>query len=169
MSGTLQIHSRSAGQTMAIGAAVARLARAGEVVALVGELGAGKTQFVRGMAEGLGIDPRAVSSPTYVIVQEYDSSEPGGAVLVHIDAYRVTSDEDLRSIGWETGGEGWKHGAVVVVEWAERLHEALGENVLDVFIEHAGDGRLLTISPRGAWQQRMPQLADALAGQAIGR
>lgn len=137
---------------MAVGRAVAALARPGEVVALDGELGAGKTQFVRGMAEALGAGPDQVASPTFVLVHEY---EGGRLPLVHVDAYRMGGADELVELGFDE----LRDGAVVAVEWAARVGEALGDDRLEVFIEHAGGHkRLITFTARGAWADRANQL-----------
>src|SRR5262250_599351 len=89
--------SESVAQTEAIAAELAGRLRAGQCVALYGELGAGKTQFVRGLVRGLGGPERAVSSPTFVLLNVY----PGGRLTVfHLDAYRVTGPEDFEAIGF---------------------------------------------------------------------
>jgi tRNA threonylcarbamoyladenosine biosynthesis protein TsaE len=156
-------------QTAAIGRVVALLTRAGDLIALNGELGAGKTQFVRGLAAGMGIDPGVVASPTFVLVHEYTRPDIGDSrpVLVHIDAYRVTSLADLESIGWELGGESegneLRRGAVVVVEWAQRLESSLGDDMLEVTLEHDGESRRrVTIRPYGRWVARMGTLRQSL-------
>ncbi|MEM8783870.1 MAG: tRNA (adenosine(37)-N6)-threonylcarbamoyltransferase complex ATPase subunit type 1 TsaE [Planctomycetota bacterium] len=156
-----QILSEEVSDTLAVGRAVGGLARAGDVVALDGPLGAGKTQFVRGLAEGLGLDPRHVSSPTFVFVQEYapdperDLATP---VLVHVDAYRLESSEQLQSIGWS---DELLDGAVLAVEWAPRIVEALGPDVLHVRIAHTGEGqRAIEIEGQGAWAERMAGLME---------
>lgn len=155
-------HSGELETTLAIGAAVARLARAGDVIALNGELGAGKTQFVRGLADGLGIGRQSVSSPTFVLAQEYDAATPGGLRLVHIDAYRLDGDLDAESIGLD-GGEDLGEGAVVAVEWAERLGDVLGNDRLVVAIEHEeADTRRIAVSALGSWAQRESLLIEAL-------
>lgn len=167
MSESVVLQARSVEQTVAVGAAVGRLCRAGDVVALSGELGAGKTQFVRGMAQGLGLDPRQVSSPTFVIAQEYEpQDEQGGAVLVHIDAYRLTGGEELASLGWAGEGGDLPEDAVLAVEWAERVEAVLGEDRLDVRLEHADAGRNITLTPHGRWAARMIQLRPALEAAA---
>jgi tRNA threonylcarbamoyladenosine biosynthesis protein TsaE len=111
--------------TVALGRAVGRLLRAGDVVALEGELGAGKTRFVRGVCEGMGLDPSQVSSPTFVLVNEYAvraAGAPSGVDVVplrHVDAYRLRGGaEELESIGWDRVVDG---SAAVVIEWASRL------------------------------------------------
>lgn len=156
------IESHSVEQTMAIGTAVAEIIREGDLVALIGELGAGKTQFVRGMAMGLNIEPARVSSPTFVFLQEYDPAEGDSPVLAHVDAYRLAGTDDLASIGWEGDGEELRSGAVLVVEWADRVAGALGEDWLEVRIVHNGGGRSITLAPHGEWSDRMAGLRKRL-------
>jgi tRNA threonylcarbamoyladenosine biosynthesis protein TsaE len=152
--------SHSVDETMAVGAAVASIVRSGDLVALIGELGAGKTQFVRGLAGGLNIEPDRVSSPTFVFLQEYDpvDGDADALVVAHVDAYRLLGSDDLASIGWEGDGEELRQGAVLVVEWADRITDALGEDWLEVRLVHNGEGRSITLSPHGDWRDRMPEL-----------
>jgi tRNA threonylcarbamoyladenosine biosynthesis protein TsaE len=115
-SGTLTIHSHSEDETRVFGARLARYLRGGELIGLVGELGAGKTGLVRGLAEGLGIRPRKVRSPTFTLVNEYSG---GRLPLYHIDLYRlVPSAVDRMAVRDYLYGDG-----VCVVEWFERLGE----------------------------------------------
>lgn len=158
MTEPIVIESDSVERTLALGAAVGRLCEAGDVVALIGELGAGKTQFVRGMAEGMGIDNRQVSSPTFVIAQEY-AGDDQTRVLVHIDAYRLHGGDELSSLGWAGAGGDLPEGAVSVIEWADRVTDALGEDRLEVRIAHAPHGRELTFTPFGRWITRMIPLS----------
>ena len=121
---------------------IARVLRPGDVLALHGELGAGKTQFGRGLARGLGIELSRVSSPTFVLAHEYRRDDGEGIRLVHVDAYRLTSAEDLAAIGWDRlVGED----AIVALEWAERVDAGLpgvGEvRRLDVLLEHTAETR----------------------------
>jgi tRNA threonylcarbamoyladenosine biosynthesis protein TsaE len=105
--------------TAALGRRLAGRLRAGDCVALTGDLGAGKTALVRGIACGLGLaDDRMVSSPTYVLVQEYPATVP----VYHLDLYRMTSPET--EIG-ELGLEEMLADGVVLIEWAERAEAAL--------------------------------------------
>jgi tRNA threonylcarbamoyladenosine biosynthesis protein TsaE len=111
----------------ALGAALS----GGEVVLLSGELGAGKTAFVRGLARGLGADPEEVTSPSFVLLTEYR----GRLVLHHADLYRLRGDGDEGEIGLdELPGPG----GVLAVEWAERLREAPWPSPVRVRLEHAG-------------------------------
>ena len=157
-----QNQTNSAEQTMAIGATVSRHARAGDVIALAGELGAGKTQFVRGMAQGIGLEV-TVTSPTFVVVQEYLSTFSDKPNLVHIDAYRLKSLEDLESIGWDMSLDEIRAGSIVAIEWADRLEGLLGEDMLTVELAHAGDDeRDISIITAGSWIERQDELVKAL-------
>jgi tRNA threonylcarbamoyladenosine biosynthesis protein TsaE len=106
--------------TEAIAQEFARSLKGGECLALSGDLGAGKTQFVRGLVDGLGGDPRTVSSPTFVLLNVYDT---GRLKVFHLDAYRVSGAEDFEAIGFAELLE--QLDGVVVVEWADRVKELL--------------------------------------------
>ena len=152
-----EIETSSPEETEAVGAALGRSAEGGELVGLVGDLGTGKTCFVRGLAAGLGIDPENVHSPTFVIVHEHHG---GRLVLQHVDLYRLerASDEEplLREVLYGRG--------VAAVEWFDRLGPAAGEEALRVTLRHdAGNRRILTFDARGPRHERW--LADALDGR----
>ncbi len=125
-------------ETIDLGAAFARVLRGGDVVALRGDLGAGKTRFVRGLAAGLGIDPAGVSSPTFILVHEHP---PGarGLALVHVDAYRLAGPDDLDTLDWDRLVASGDH--VLVIEWAERLGDAIPAERFEVEIRHDGEQR----------------------------
>ena len=126
--------SSSPEETERIAAALAMRLAPGTVLALDGDLGAGKTCFVRGLARGLGADPDAVSSPTFVIEHRHACD---AGTLVHIDAYRIRSAEDLASIGWEdllAAGD-----AVIAVEWPSRIAAALPDSRIEVRIRHLAE------------------------------
>jgi tRNA threonylcarbamoyladenosine biosynthesis protein TsaE len=117
------LESRSIDETRALGAALGARLGAGDVVLLSGELGAGKTAFVQGLALGLGVAPeRRVASPTFTLVNEHFGRVP----LYHIDLYRIGDASELEEIGMRDylAGQG-----VVVVEWAERLPFAPAERI----------------------------------------
>ena len=131
-------HSTSESQTEKIGEDFARALPGGTVVAMYGDLGAGKTAFVRGMARGMGIGCR-VSSPTFTIVNEY----LGERELIHFDMYRLSSADELFDIGWE---DYLARGAVCAVEWSENVQDAFWGDEIVVRIEKTGENeRRITI------------------------
>jgi len=103
------------------------------VISLVGPLGAGKTVFAKGLAEGLGVDPAVVASPTFVIASEYPLAT--GRRLAHVDLYRVESADELEATGF---ADLLEPGSVVVVEWADRFPAALPRDRLEIEIERTG-------------------------------
>jgi tRNA threonylcarbamoyladenosine biosynthesis protein TsaE len=130
----------SAAETEEIASALAAGFRGGEVVLLSGELGAGKTAFVRGLARGIGIDPGEVASPTFVLLTAY----PGRVTLHHADLYRLETKDADRELGLEElpGKAG-----VLAVEWAERLSVIPWPRVWRVALEHAGENlRRVTVT-----------------------
>ncbi|HEX4055860.1 MAG TPA: tRNA (adenosine(37)-N6)-threonylcarbamoyltransferase complex ATPase subunit type 1 TsaE [Tepidisphaeraceae bacterium] len=124
--------SHSVAKTESIAAELAQTLVPGDCVALEGQLGAGKTQFVRGLAAALGANPRAVSSPTFVLLNIYRG---GRLTLFHLDAYRVHGAEDFESIGFV---ELLEQEGVVVVEWSDRIAQILPERRIHVTIEVLG-------------------------------
>jgi tRNA threonylcarbamoyladenosine biosynthesis protein TsaE len=132
------IQTQSEMETTAAGRALGASLAAGTIVLLTGDLGAGKTAFVRGLAESLGIDPAEVSSPTFTIIQEYR----GGRLLMrHVDLYRLTPRE-VDELGLD---EMTLDPAVTAIEWPDRLPRSLGE-AIHVRLAHAGgDTRTIEI------------------------
>ena len=127
----MQITTHSADETQALGQKLASRLAPGDVIAYFGDLGAGKTAFTRGLAQGLGItDP--VTSPTYTIVNEYFS---GRIPLFHFDMYRLSSSDELFDIGWE---DYLSRGGVCAVEWSENVEDAL-QDAIRVTIEKDAD------------------------------
>lgn len=159
---TIELYSAGVDETRRFGALLGGLLRAGDVVLLHGDLGAGKTAFTQGIGEGLGV-PGSISSPTFTLLKEYVGRLP----LYHFDLYRLDDPLELEALGFDQYfyGEG-----VSIVEWAER-GTAPGvapwpEDVLRLTLRTAGgDGRVLKASaggPRGA------ELLDGLARSASG-
>ena len=131
--------SNAEGETRAIAARLAAGFGAGAVVLLSGDLGAGKTAFVRGLAEGLGIEPGEVTSPTFTLVHEYRG---GRLPLVHVDLYRLETAE-LDEIGMDPE---LAEAGVVAVEWAERLSRKFRGAVEVSLVDTGGDSRTITVS-----------------------
>ncbi|HKY32278.1 MAG TPA: tRNA (adenosine(37)-N6)-threonylcarbamoyltransferase complex ATPase subunit type 1 TsaE [Candidatus Polarisedimenticolia bacterium] len=139
---TLSFLTDSEQGTLEAGKELAGSLAPGDVVILTGSLGAGKTVLVRGLAEGMGIDPRAVHSPTFAMVTAYGPS-PSGIRLVHVDLFRLDEPAEVEELGLADLLEG---GAVMAVEWGERLPARLGRGAVRVTIEDAGgDSRRITI------------------------
>ncbi len=128
----MSIHiTKTEQETEHLGSLLAQQLPDGAVVAMYGDLGAGKTAFVRGMAKGMGIDCR-VSSPTFTIVNEY----LGPRELIHFDMYRLSGADELFEIGWE---DYLNRGAVCAVEWSENVQEAFFGDEITVTIEKLDD------------------------------
>jgi len=143
-----EVETRSAEETEALGEALGRAARGGELIGLVGDLGAGKTCLVRGLARGLGIDAERVHSPTFIMVTEY----PGGRMpLTHVDLYRLEPPVDdaglLRDVLYGDG--------VVAVEWFDRL--ASPGDALRVTFRFAGEGRAIRLEADGGLHEEVIQ------------
>ncbi|MCE9618973.1 MAG: tRNA (adenosine(37)-N6)-threonylcarbamoyltransferase complex ATPase subunit type 1 TsaE [Planctomycetes bacterium] len=120
---SFEIETHSHAQTEEVAAKLATLLVGGETIALRGDLGAGKTCFVRGLAVGLGCDERQVSSPTFILLQRYRGSRID---LVHVDAYRLSNPQQLRDSGLEIGAPD----SVAAIEWAEKVEGELpGESI----------------------------------------
>lgn len=152
---TFTLVSNSPTETQRSGIRVGRHLKPGDVVCLVGEMGAGKTVFARGIAEGVGV-PRGqgVRSPTFTLVHEYMGRHP----VYHLDLYRLGGEEELEGIGWEEYlyGKG-----VTVIEAAEKMGSRLPEERLDVMLGREGPRRRrLTLVGYG---RRFQSLVDALA------
>ena len=134
--------SKSEHETELIGEHFSKALPGGTVVAMYGDLGAGKTAFVRGMAKGMGLDCR-VSSPTFTIVNEY----LGERELIHFDMYRLSDADELFDIGWE---DYLSRGAVCAVEWSENVEGAFFGDEIIVRLEKLDDTtRKITIEERG--------------------
>ncbi|MBQ4040786.1 MAG: tRNA (adenosine(37)-N6)-threonylcarbamoyltransferase complex ATPase subunit type 1 TsaE [Oscillospiraceae bacterium] len=134
----MTIISSSWEQTFNVGKELAAKLNPGDVIAFHGDLGAGKTVFVRGLAEGLGLDAR-VTSPTFTIVNEYDGKIP----LFHFDMYRLSGSDELFEIGWE---DYLSRGGICAVEWSEITEDAFPENTINIHIKKIDDNsREITI------------------------
>ncbi len=137
-------NTKNAAQTEALGEKLGATAAAGDVVALFGELGAGKTAFVRGFARGMGISAD-VSSPTFAIVNEYRT---GDKILYHFDMYRVVSWDSLYSTGFF---DYLDSGSVLIIEWSENIESVLPDNCIRVEISKTANDneRIIDIKGRG--------------------
>ena len=135
-----QWETRSTIQTEELGEWIGRACTGGEIIALVGPLGAGKTCLARGLARGLGVPEGSTASPTFALIHEYRGRVP----VVHVDLYRLDT-EVSKHFGLE---EYLESSAVTVIEWADRIPALLPRNHLRMELEHAGgDRRLITMYP----------------------
>ncbi len=160
----VEFPARSVEDTERLAEQLAECCEPGLVVALKGDLGAGKTTFVRAVARGLGVDPDDVSSPTFVLVHEYSGRLP----VYHMDAYRLAGPEELVELGAD---EYFFGDGVCLVEWADRVEAALPEDRLEVQFEISGERqRRVRLAASGARSARVlerlrrqlgPALADA--------
>ncbi len=157
-------HSASPEQTRALGEAVGRLADAGDLIALTGELGTGKTLFVGGLARGLGVDSATyVSSPTFTIMHRYCGRLP----LYHIDLYRIETPEAFASLGLDEYLEG---DGVTAIEWAEHGWGCLPKEILTFRLRHTGsDTRTIEIVPVGDRYLRLVRelMSEFLAASGV--
>lgn len=144
--------------TAAAGEALGQLVAGGDVIALVGELGAGKTSFTRGLALGAGVDPDDVASPTFALVNEYR----GRIAVAHADLYRLERERELDEIGWDDLVE--RRDAAVVIEWADRFAHRLPVDHLRITLAYDGEARVLEAAATGP---RASALLDAWAAVAI--
>jgi len=130
---TIETHGPE--ETEALGEKLASTLSGGEVVALIGDLGSGKTTFIRGLARGLGVeDPGSVRSPSYTLVVRYQGPLP----LLHLDAYFMQSFEDLKLCGID---DSLALEEVVAIEWGDKVCMELPSNTIRVLIEHLSQGR----------------------------
>ena len=140
----LEIVSGSVEETHTLGERVGRLLQTGDVVALRGELGSGKTTLIQGIARGLGREPASIKSPTFVLMREY----PGEIPLVHVDGYRLEGAADASWLDLDLIFSPHK---ITVIEWAERFTTLLPEEMLDVQLAHVSTNRRrLVFSALGA-------------------
>ena len=148
-----EVISESVEQTMRIGRALGKLLEPGDVVALIGQLGAGKTCLTRGVAEGVGADPDIVTSPAFVLVKEYEGLIP----LYHFDAYRLAGAADMYALGSD---EYFSGDGACLVEWANRVEECLPKEHLRAIIEITGPStRKIRLEARG---ERYRELVEKL-------
>ncbi len=152
----MNITTRGASETEAVAEAFGDVLDAGDLVVLSGDLGTGKTTFVKGVARALGVRD-TVTSPTFTIVQEYDGRVP----LAHVDVYRLDRIQELYDFGFEELFDD----RVVLIEWGDTVEPALPLDRVDVRIALGDDAdeRHIEIDPRGpSWNERVARLAVVL-------
>lgn len=154
----IQLRAQTAGDTRSVGEAFADLLRPRDAVILTGELGAGKTTLVQGIARGLGVTDRVVS-PTFTLVREYH----GRLEVAHVDVYRLERIQDVMDLGLEELGDGE---AVLLVEWGDAVEEVLPADHVTIELTGAEDDdtRRLVFTPGGqTWVERWERLEQAMS------
>lgn len=132
--------------TAALAAALTQLCQPGDVILLEGELGAGKTAFARGVAQGLGLPAKAVSSPTFGVMHIHQTTHPTIKRLLHVDAYRLTDSSQLDNIGWDQGFDAATRRptqALAVIEWPSRIADTLppAHECIEVMLSYDAEDR----------------------------
>ncbi len=144
----VEIYLPSPAATESLGSRLAQRLEIGDFIALWGDLGAGKTTFARGLIRALAPGTSEVPSPTYTLMQPYDT---GLGPLWHFDLYRLKQPEDVFELGWRDTEE-----AACLVEWPARAGAFLPTHRLDVTLTQDGDGRRARLEPHGErWQERL--------------
>jgi tRNA threonylcarbamoyladenosine biosynthesis protein TsaE len=153
------LHSRNTAETIRIGKEVGRRLHPADVVALVGELGAGKTHFIKGLASGAGVrKSKYLTSPSFTLINEY----PGAVPFYHVDLYRLETRGEADELGLE---EYVQSGGITVIEWADRIPSLIPHGALWVKIEYrGGQTREIQVTGEG---DRWDGLAEELSSLAI--
>ena len=126
------LHTKSTSETIRIGKSIGSLLMPGDVVALVGELGTGKTQFIKGLAVGVGVGkPTYISSPSFTLINEYAGKVP----FYHIDLFRLKSEKEAEELGLE---EYFQGGGITAIEWADKIPSFLPQEMLWIHIRYTG-------------------------------
>jgi tRNA threonylcarbamoyladenosine biosynthesis protein TsaE len=137
-----QVITESFGQTRKLGEELAAALKGGEVIALYGDLGSGKTTFVQGLAKGLGIE-RTIISPTFIIMRTYDVGIKNGGLQIknfyHVDLYRIESERDVEGLGLLELIHDKEN--VVVIEWPDKIEHLLPENRIDIIFKYLEDDK----------------------------
>jgi tRNA threonylcarbamoyladenosine biosynthesis protein TsaE len=162
----LVVRTRTADDTVALGDALAPLLKVDDVLALTGDLGAGKTTLVRGIAHGLGAQEH-VASPTFTLVREYVS---GRIPVAHVDVYRLDRIQDVVDLALDELEDGR---CVLIVEWGDAIEELLPEDQLQIKmtvddLTGGDETRTIAIRPRGSsWDERSDDLTEAVRPWSI--
>ncbi|MPY73258.1 MAG: tRNA (adenosine(37)-N6)-threonylcarbamoyltransferase complex ATPase subunit type 1 TsaE [Alphaproteobacteria bacterium] len=161
----LAVTARGDAETARVAAAVAHVSIAGDVLALAGDLGSGKTAFARGFIRALTAPDEEVPSPTFTLVQTYAAA---GRTIYHFDLYRIEAPDEA----WELGIEEAFAGGVTLIEWPERLGRLLPADRLDIRLNTPPGGgaseRRITLIAGPSWRGRLARLRGALGTDADG-
>jgi len=152
----LKLISDSREQTLEMGRLIGAILERGDIVALIGELGSGKTCLTQGMAKGLGVEENVpVVSPTFTLINEY----PGKIPLIHLDVYRLSGPRDLEDMGYEEYFEG---GGVIVIEWAEKIRDILPAKTLFISMRYIDENtREMILEGPGEKIRKLEELLES--------
>jgi tRNA threonylcarbamoyladenosine biosynthesis protein TsaE len=153
-------HTKSASETVRVGKNLGRLLQPGDVVALTGELGTGKTQLIKGLAAGIGVGkPTYISSPSFTLIHEYEGRIP----FYHIDLFRLKDEKEADELGLE---EYFRGEGVTAIEWADRIPSSLPEEILFIHIRYTGKNtRSMEITGKGKrYEEIVKQLGPSDSG-----
>lgn len=148
--GIWEVRTEGPNQTLALGRILGGILPEGSVIALIGDLGSGKTVLAKGIAQGLGIeDEREVTSPTFVLVNEYQ----GRILMHHVDLYRLHDSSEVEDLGWEELVSG---AGVTLIEWAEKVSNLLPAERVEIHLHWVSDqGRRLIFTGKGRTAQNL--------------
>jgi len=152
----LKLISDSREQTLEMGRLIGAILERGDIVALIGELGSGKTCLTQGMAKGLGVEENVpVVSPTFTLINEY----PGKIPLIHLDVYRLSGPRDLEDMGYEEYFEG---GGIIVIEWAEKIRDILPAKTLFISMRYIDENtREMILEGPGEKIRKLEELLES--------
>ncbi len=156
-SSTFELTTKSVEETQQFGERLGSLLSGGDVIALIGELGSGKTTCIQGLAKGLGVDPSVVKSPTFVLLRDYAGGRVG---MIHVDGYRLEGEAQAvwLDVEWIFSPK-----KVTVIEWADRIASCLPENYLELRLAHkTTNQRSIVVIPHGSGAEKVAkQLSGA--------
>lgn len=135
--------SKSIKDTEHISKVLSKLLNPGDIICLIGELGAGKTCFSKGLINRLGVPNKYIASPTFTIINEYNGKYP----IYHFDLYRLNNETDLEVLGFE---EYFYGKGITIIEWADKMKKLLPEDRLDIYLSYMGENtRRIIFKPKG--------------------
>ncbi len=149
------IYTQSATETVQIGKRLGKLLRAGDVIALVGELGSGKTHLIKGLAAGVGVErSNRIASPSFTLIHEYQGRIP----FFHVDLFRLATEEEAEELGLE---EYFVRGGVTAIEWADKIAELLPKELIWINLRSLGaEARVIRLRGKG---KRCEELVKGLS------
>jgi len=134
----MEVITKSARETQKLGERLSASLKPGNILALYGELGSGKTTFIQGLARGLGVKRRIIS-PTFVFIRQYSINHKLAKILYHVDLYRINKTSEAQGLGLEEIFT--DELAIVVIEWADRIKEILPKKRIDIYLDYLEENK----------------------------